>query len=84
MRHLPESGFGLHVYDLFLQAAIARSSHGGVRRLHLYLWHDRPPGIILQLSIVAVNREPPNTLVGLCVALHWGAKTLANIRDMSD
>src|SRR5580704_1335830 len=43
MRHLPESGFGLHVYDLFLQAVIAGNSHGDVRRLHLYLWHDRPP-----------------------------------------
>jgi hypothetical protein len=43
MRHLPESGFGLHVYDLFLQAVIAGNSHGDVRRLHLYLWHDQPP-----------------------------------------
>jgi hypothetical protein len=45
MRHLPESGFGLHVYDLFLQAVIAGNSHGDIRLLHLYLGHDRPPAL---------------------------------------
>jgi hypothetical protein len=43
MRQLPESGSGLHMYDLFLLAVIAGNSHGDISPLHFYLGHDRPP-----------------------------------------
>ena len=36
MRHLPESGSGLHVNDLFLLAVITGNSHGDISLLHLY------------------------------------------------
>jgi hypothetical protein len=60
MRHLPNSGSGLRMHNLHLLAVTAGNCHGDVRPLHLYLGHDRPPGIILQLSIVGVNRAAPS------------------------
>jgi len=55
MRHLPESGFGLHVHDLFLQALLAGNRQWDVGHFHLYLWHHRPRDLILHFSIVWVN-----------------------------
>jgi len=39
MRHLPESGSGLHVHDLFLLAMIAGNSHGDISSLHFLNLH---------------------------------------------
>src|SRR6266849_3978274 len=53
MRHLPESGSGLHVHDLFLLAVIAGNSHGDISPLYLYLGHDRPPASSCNFRLLA-------------------------------
>jgi hypothetical protein len=60
MRHLPESGSGLHVNDLFLLAMIAGNSHGDISPVHLYLGHDRPPASScnFRLSGLILSRRP--------------------------